>query len=903
MIRILLLCGLLLELSAQSPAPSAPAQGVPVAGEQITETPAKDLEDKADDATEINVRNADLLNLVRIFSKKTKRNYILDERVKGTVSIYLPGKISADEAINILDSVLNLKGFTTVPMSDNLWKIIPIAEAKQTTIPTLKGNEPSSNPTASIVTRFINLKYIGADEVKQLITPLISSAGLVNAYTGTNSLILIDSEENINRILELVESLDLPFTNRDMTLIPVQHAEAKVLAETIEKILLDKKSDKAVVEQDVARFRPTGMQQQAINGTSNAATPKSDGQTINPRAKEPKIIADERTNSIIVVADEDTTNRIQALVSQLDSAIDLSGNRFYVYHCQHANAEQLAEVLSNLVDGSSGSGEAKATGSEEKKNSTRERNSKQVRSSGKSRSSSSMGSDGDSESSTGSSSSTSSGSAEGSKTVKFSEDLSITSDTATNSLVIVGSKTDYEKLLLLLKELDIKRRQVLVEAVLLEVNVDAGESVNSAFLGSAGGKDGGIIAGNNAGTVSGLLSGLAGFGNSAASTGTSGIDFNKFTLAAASSGSLTLPGDVTIPSQTFVMQAIGTNNNVNILSSPTIIATDNEEAEIVVGQNVPFLASTASNSQNLNNTFNQVDRQDVGITLRLTPQISGSDFVTLKMFTEVSNVLPGTANSALGPTTTVRTSETTVTTKDNQMVVTGGLISDSTTDTTDGIPYLRNIPLLGSLFGGTTNEKLQKNLLFFITPRIIRDQFDARDLSKTKTAETDEVIADNGLEPSRDDILKSDNLDEVAEAKEFDGVKPTTITPPQVETPAENVPLKLSLEKKVDTTVKSNSKYVVFKISGAASKEFPFSVNSDGNVAIRIPNSSGDSALTFFETGKSYSYKIDKKSYNFKVQGVFVNEGEANQIFSSLNWYTLSPYEVLNLGKSPWVKN
>ena len=149
-----------------------------------------------DSSTEINVKNADIAAIIRIFSRKTKRNYILDEKVRGKVSIYLPGKVSADESLRILDSVLALKGFSTVPIGDNLWKIVPAKEARQSTIPT-RTEGRVNNPTSSVVTRLISLKYVSAQDVQQIISQLISADGLVNAYTGTNSLILIDAEDNI----------------------------------------------------------------------------------------------------------------------------------------------------------------------------------------------------------------------------------------------------------------------------------------------------------------------------------------------------------------------------------------------------------------------------------------------------------------------------------------------------------------------------------------------------------------------------------------------------------------------------------------------------------------------------------------------------------------------------------
>ena len=175
------------------------------------QTPADggDQDIAKDSNTEINVKNADIAAIIRIFSRKTKRNYILDEKVRGKVSIYLPGKVSAEESLRILDSVLALKGFTTVPIGENLWKIVPSKEARQSTIPTrLEGR--TQNPTSSVITRLVSLKYVSAQDVQQIISQLISADGLVNAYTGTNSLIVIDAEDNLSVSCESSTNLTFP---------------------------------------------------------------------------------------------------------------------------------------------------------------------------------------------------------------------------------------------------------------------------------------------------------------------------------------------------------------------------------------------------------------------------------------------------------------------------------------------------------------------------------------------------------------------------------------------------------------------------------------------------------------------------------------------------------------------
>lgn len=896
-----------------------------------TPTTASDDDEIAKDgATEINVKNADIAAIVRLFSRKTKRNYILDENVKGKVSIYLPGKVSADEALRILDSTLALKGFTSVPVSENLWKIVPSKDAKQLTIPTQ--TEDTDNPTSAMITRLVNLKYTSADDMKQLITPLVSPEGLINAYTGTNSLILIDSEDNIKRIVNIVNSLDVASSDRDMTIIPVVNADAKDIADKLNDILGNGSSNKgAAGESNIDllrdRIRESAMQFAAANrpaGSTGAAPVNASamvGKTVAAKSREPKIIADDRTNSLIVVADEDTTARIKALVSQLDSKVDLSGNKFYVYRCQHASAQELAEVLSGVAGSGSGSTSRASFGNNNLNDSDS--------------TTSAFGSNGGSRFGTNRSQSRLRGQQRtlgqsrnndtrkgSSGAVNLGENLSITADPATNSLIIIGSKADYQKILELLKKLDIKRRQVLVEAMLLEVGVDDSQSMGTDWLTSTGGADGGVLASNNGGNIINVLQDPK--------------KLSGFSVAAASAGSLKLPG-FTIPSQSMLLSAAQTNSNVNVLSAPTILATDNEQAEIVVGQNVPFVASQATSDTNLNNTFNQIDRQDVGITLRLTPQISSGNSVTLKIFTEVSNVIESTLSSNLGPTTTIRTSETTAITKDGQMVVIGGLMSDNVTDSDSGVPFFKDIPVLGHMFRDSTNNRRRTNLLIFITPRVVQDQFDARDITITKRDSMEREMDQEDSQPRREEILQNPDIDRVAESASYNGPTPGTITGTSkvdAERKAANLTgrsidvgdggaIELSMSPRLPNEQKPGSSnsaatsdtaartathdsFIVLQMKAAndAAGAVPFSLSSDGAFGIVVPADAMRTAHQFFGAGQVYSYELQGGSYPVQAIGTFASSDEARQLFPNLsdNWYTLSPYEIMNLGNGPWVK-
>jgi general secretion pathway protein D len=921
-------------------------------GEKINED-----EYAKDSTTEINVKNADIAAIVRIFSRKTKRNFILDEKVRGKVSIYLPGKVSAEESLRILDSVLTLKGFSAVPIGDNLWKIVPSKEARQSTIPTLTEDRPERAGSA-VVTRLVNLKYVNSQDVQQIVAQLISPDGLVNAYTGTNSLILIDSEDNIERLIRIIDELDVPYSNRDMTIIPLKYADVEDVAQKLGSILglSDSKKDGGSPSD---AFRAS--MGDPTNGGGGNIPPGSavpvraggSGKTVAAKGLEPKIIPDKRTNSIIVVADDDTTARVRALVSQLDSKVDLSGNKFYVYRCQHANAEELAQVLAGLAGGGSGGSMGGASGgglgsgrsSLGSGGSGLGGGSSGDGSSGTGRSSSfgssrrNGGGMGSSSSSSGSRSSGGGGGSQGPMTAQLGEDLSITADPATNSLIIAASKSDYEKIRSLLTQIDVKRRQALVEATLLEVSIDNSLRTSASFLTSTGGADGGALARSDFASDAGSLNTLF----------TNPSKLQGLTLAAASAGSLKLPGGLIIPTQSILLSAAQQNNNVNVLSAPTILATDNEEAQIVVGNNVPFLASTSTNATNLNNTFNQVDRQDVGITLRITPQISSRDYVTLKIYTEVSDLVLSTINSSLGPTTTKRQSETTVISKDGQMIVTGGLIADAVSETDEGVPFLKDIPILGQAFKANSQARVQKNLLIFLTPRIIKDQFDARDVTIEGRDKLDDVIAQYDVEPRRQQTLKSANIDNVAEALQYEGTKPGTIVAPKVINPSSDLRMDLtpkdsnavvldgSREGVLDLSASSsvqelipsngepkaalnlnalspsvaadtlNDRYVVLEFANPSDsqKGVPFLLGASGNSAgVIVPRDTSLSARQFFQTGRRYVYSYNDQKIELVARGVFTSIPLAQAAYPGVSsaWYTLSPYEIMNLGKSPWSR-
>ncbi len=881
--------------------------------------------------TVLNVNDADIEALIKTFSKLTGRNYIVDSSVKGKITIHLPTPISLSEALKVFDSVLLLRGFATVPVSENIWKVISAKEAKQTTIPLIGSIDTTDE---SLVTEIIKTTHLSADEIQKLVSQFISKDGYSQSVSGTNLIILVDSSSNIKRIKNLMSEIDIAPVDQDITIIPIEHALADDLAEKINKIIGGGENEKKEVpnELNIASLALRNRIAQRAGMTTQTNQPEQSSSAV--RSNPIKIIPDERTNSLIVVADEFTTLKIKALVEQLDSELDKSSGRFWVYRLEHADAQELAMVLSNLISG----GGAMGGMGGETRGSSMSRNSSLGNQSGGGvggfgggmgaggfgggMGASGMGSMGGGSRSRGgvsrqrnqggnnmggsigipaggSMNSPMIPGASNSTRVTFQDEISIAADFSTNSLVINADKADYEKLLQVIKVLDVKRRQVLVEATILEVSLSEDQGLGVELHGTAATNSSGIFGQTNYGGLTNLLT------NPAA--------LSDLTIAAASAGTLTLPGGIVIPSQSALITAVSSNSNVNVLSAPTILSTDNQEAEIIVGENVPFVTSTGVNQINLGNTFNQIQRQDVGITLRITPQIGSGDFLSLQIFVEISNVVPGTRNDPNGPTTTIRTSDTVVAVKNRQMIVTGGLIQDSVTESTRGVPFLQDIPVMGALFKRQDEIKRRTNLLIFLTPQIIQDQFDAREHTKIKSDKMSSEIDLKGREPSRKDVFENPAIDDVFDSPEEEKyLENRPIRPAQSTSDSHVINTGNSYSFKVmrqDTPEPklpdTSHLFVVLKSTQKASGS-DLIMGSDGTFGLIIPRtahsktgySRAGHSGNLFSTGSQYSREGDQ----FVCIGVYDAQEEAHRVHSnSIIWNQIDEEEMASLEKNGWV--
>ena len=392
--------------------------------------------------------------------------------------------------------------------------------------------------------------------------------------------------------------------------------------------------------------------------------------------------------------------RARAVAVRLDQALPPGTTRVNVYHLKYADAANLLRVLSQLLGLPVGPPPA-----------PRPHGSSLARSAAQ-REAFGVGYDGTPAAPSPPASPPPVAEAEPARTasagIPLAAPVRITADPATNALVVSATPEDWATLRDVIEQLDVRRRQVFVEAIVLEATLEKARALGVEFQGTVGLDGHGGLAQANLGTLAGAL--------------TDPTSLPGLILAAASNEKVKLPNGEEVPAHSVLLTALQTDSDLNVLSAPNIITTDNEEAEIVVGRNVPFVASRATSGTNLANLFTTVERHDVGITLRMTPQITADDFVRLALFEEVSDIDQSTTvgdPTLVGPTTTIRSASTEVAARSGQTVVIGGLLADTIRTTERAVPYLSRIPVLGHLFRRSEDRRMKTNLLVFLTPHII----------------------------------------------------------------------------------------------------------------------------------------------------------------------------------------
>jgi general secretion pathway protein D len=586
----------------------------------------------------LNLKNADIREVVTQISAITGKSFIIDPRVKGNVTVVSNTKMDRDTTYELFLSVLRVHGYAAVP-SGNVIRIVQQVLAKQSGNP---GDFSDNTSSEELVTQVISVRNTASAELVKILRPLIPQYGHIAGLTSPNALIISDHASNIARLAEIVNRIDV--------------AESS----TTEIVQLKE----AWVEDMVALLEQLAPEQ------------------IGKGAKGPNkitLVASERTNSIVIKGDPGSISRVVALIKQLDIPANRAGT-IQVVRLAHSDAAELAAILKELIS-QNGKGD------------------------------------------------------------KPGQDIatSIQADEALNALVIKADPSTMAELKDIIAKLDVRRLQVLIEAVIVEVTTTFNRKLGTEFSVVDAGSNVPLISTTNT-NISNLVNSIA----TAAAGGATALPSLDSNVVGA--GRLSETGS----NFALLISALATNNNVDLLSTPSITTMDNEEAKIFVGQNVPFrTGSTTTGSNGTTNPFTTIQRQEVGLTLDVTPHVHDGSLIRLEISQEVSEVVEnqniGSAGSA-DLITSTSTIDTTVLADNNEIIILGGLIRNNTTGTENKVPFLGDIPVLGRLFKSTSTGTEKKNLMIFLRPTVLNSVEKVKEVTARKYSGVWEVEIE-GTEP------------------------------------------------------------------------------------------------------------------------------------------------------------
>ena len=626
------------------------------------------------DTVTLNFVNADIEAVVKAVGEISGRNFLVDPRVKGTVNIVSARPVARSLVYPTLLSALRMQGYAAVE-ADGVVKIVPEADAKTQAGPVQRGNVTASGER--IVTQVIALRHESAAQLVTVLRPLISPNNTISAYIPGNAIIVTDYADNLKRIDRIVASIDQPPAGEPM-LVPVKNASALDVVALVNRLLTE--------------GQPPGAPQDAQQRVS--------------------LVADPRSNSILVRSDNPGRGaRVRQLIEQLDTPARTGGNVFIVY-LKNADAAHVAETLRGLYGGERppaaaqlaaapampavlpAPGVAAVTGFPASPAAT---------------------------------SPLALSTANGPPAAFAAGGAMVQADTSNNALIIMAPEPVYNNLRAVIERLDTRRAQVFVEALIVEVTADkaAEFGVQWQVLTGADRKRTGVqgFGGTNfnaRGSGDNII-------DASINLGTVGQGLNLGIL----NGSINIPGLGIINNLSLLVRSLENDTKANILSTPTLLTLDNEEARIIVGQNVPFItgqyATTGTNATV--QPFQTIERRDVGLVLRVRPQITEGGTIRLGLYQEVSRVQE---NSAAGPILSKRALESSVVIDDQQIVVLGGLIQDSMTDGTEKLPYAGDIPVFGQLFRYDTRQRQKTNLMIFLKPTIVRGTNEGRTITSER---------------------------------------------------------------------------------------------------------------------------------------------------------------------------
>jgi general secretion pathway protein D len=626
---------------------------------------------QAGDTVTLNFVNAEIDAVVKAVAEITGKNFIVDPRVKGTVNIVSARPVPKGLVYPTLLSALRLSGFAAVE-ADGVVKIVPEADAKT------QGGAVGQGSGDRLVTQVIVLKNEPAAQLVNVLRPLITPNNTIAAFPGSNALVITDYASNLRRIERIVASLDQP-SGAETVVVPVKHASALDVAAMVTRLMTD--------------------------------APAAGGAPADP-SQRVTLVADARSNSIVVKSDNaGRAARARALVEQLDTPGRPGGNLFIVY-LKNADAARVAQTLRALLTGGDAAGPAPGTtslapaGAFQMGGAVAAAAGAQAPGAAQPQLPFSPPSPGGTSFSAGG--------------------VTVQADTANNALLIMAPEPVYNNLRAIVEKLDVRRAQVYVEALIVEVAADKAAELGIQWQ---------VLSGYNS-TQTRVVGGTN-FGPRGTGTNIIDVAVNPGTVAPGLNigvmrGTVSIPGLGTISNLGFLARALETQVNANILSTPSLMTLDNEEARIIVGQNIPIPTGSYATTGGTNTVtpFTTFERRDVGLVLRVRPQITEGGTVRLSIYQEVSRVLDVSTTS--GAVLSKRALDSTVVVDDSQVIVLGGLIEDRLTDGSDKVPGLGDVPLAGQMFRYDARKREKTNLLVFLRPTVVRSFVDGREITSER---------------------------------------------------------------------------------------------------------------------------------------------------------------------------
>ncbi|MDB2378024.1 type II secretion system secretin GspD [Luminiphilus sp.] len=588
----------------------------------------------------VNLKDTDIQEFIEFVSDVTGTTIVIDPSVKGKVKVVSSKPVSKAELYDLFLSILDVHGYTAV-RSGSVVRVIPNKNARSAPVDVISGTSIIND---EYVTQVIRLENVSAAKLIPVLRPLVPQQAHMAAYAPSNAIIISDIRANINRISEIIDRMD----------------------------------ESAVKETEIIQLR-YGVATDVVEMLKALEKSRAgEGADANDEAT---LVADKRTNSVIVTADEVSIERINGLIDYLDIPLEQSGN-VRVRYLEYADATEVAEVLTRVMQNL-------ARLDDESRGQSRSANAAKS---------------------------------------------TIESDASTNSLIMTADTDEMAALESVISRLDIRRAQVLVEAIIVEMEIVEGRELGLQWLFA---NDSGVY-GSSISTSSAQQARNAGIAQALLPEDSTSTDIGVRDLAGALAQ---------VPGSTFgwgvvdegltmttILNALQSQGNANILSTPSVIALDNEEAFITVGQQVPFVTGSYTNTGSSNgvaNPFQTIQRENVGVTLQVTPQINEGDSVVMDIVQEVSSISQQVL-SASDVITNERKIETKVMAQDGDIVVLGGLVKDDIQDSRQGVPVLSGIPVIGRLFRNDVVSVTKSNLLVFIRSTIIRDDEDLRGATAEK---------------------------------------------------------------------------------------------------------------------------------------------------------------------------